>query len=183
MKRFRKNYKGVVFSFISWVNQQRMLSVDIHTCLLHYIFNTLQLNYLIFRTLKKISVGLAEISAAILTASVIFSDAVIAISGYAAIACIVKWERLLLVIDSYLKNFILCWWLLLKQKTPTSLLRSLWCGPGSNRRHKDFQSFALPTELPHLRWRFKIYETRYKVMLVAWSLILEAYYPLSGQQK
>lgn len=24
-----------------------------------------------------------------------------------------------------------------------------WCGPGSNRRHKDFQSFALPTELPH----------------------------------
>ena len=36
-----------------------------------------------------------------------------------------------------------------KQKTPTLLLRSLWCGPGSNRRHKDFQSFALPTELPH----------------------------------
>ncbi len=26
----------------------------------------------------------------------------------------------------------------------------LWCGAGSNRRHKDFQSFALPTELPHL---------------------------------
>ena len=26
----------------------------------------------------------------------------------------------------------------------------LWCGPGLNRRHKDFQSFALPTELPHL---------------------------------
>ena len=25
----------------------------------------------------------------------------------------------------------------------------LWCGAGSNRRHKDFQSFALPTELPH----------------------------------
>jgi len=25
------------------------------------------------------------------------------------------------------------------------LLRFLWCGPGSNRRHKDFQSFALPT--------------------------------------
>ena len=24
-----------------------------------------------------------------------------------------------------------------------------WCGAGSNRRHKDFQSFALPTELPH----------------------------------
>ena len=27
-----------------------------------------------------------------------------------------------------------------------------WPGPESNRRHKDFQSFALPTELPHL-WR------------------------------
>ena len=25
----------------------------------------------------------------------------------------------------------------------------LWCGAGLNRRHKDFQSFALPTELPH----------------------------------
>jgi hypothetical protein len=27
--------------------------------------------------------------------------------------------------------------------------RFSWCGAGSNRRHKDFQSFALPTELPH----------------------------------
>ena len=25
----------------------------------------------------------------------------------------------------------------------------LWCGRESNPRHKDFQSFALPTELPH----------------------------------
>ena len=25
----------------------------------------------------------------------------------------------------------------------------LWCGAGSNRRHQDFQSCALPTELPH----------------------------------
>ena len=29
-------------------------------------------------------------------------------------------------------------------------LKISWCGAGSNRRHKDFQSFALPTELPHL---------------------------------
>ena len=29
-----------------------------------------------------------------------------------------------------------------------------WCGPGLNRRHKDFQSFALPTELPHLLFPF-----------------------------
>lgn len=27
----------------------------------------------------------------------------------------------------------------------------LWCGRESNPRHKDFQSFALPTELPHQR--------------------------------
>ena len=26
----------------------------------------------------------------------------------------------------------------------------LWCGPGLNRRHMDFQSIALPTELSHL---------------------------------
>ena len=26
-----------------------------------------------------------------------------------------------------------------------------WTGPGSNRRHTDFQSVALPTELPVLR--------------------------------
>src|ERR1700753_1268525 len=31
----------------------------------------------------------------------------------------------------------------------TPLPPLLWCEPGSNRRHKDFQSFALPTELPH----------------------------------
>ena len=41
----------------------------------------------------------------------------------------------------------------IKTKKPVSLLRALfivlWCGAGSNRRHKDFQSFALPTELPH----------------------------------
>ena len=28
-------------------------------------------------------------------------------------------------------------------------LSVLWCGPGLNRRHMDFQSIALPTELPH----------------------------------
>ena len=34
-----------------------------------------------------------------------------------------------------------------------------WCGPGLNRRHKDFQSFALPTELPHhhpFNWIFPL---------------------------
>ena len=35
-----------------------------------------------------------------------------------------------------------------------------WCGAGSNRRHKDFQSFALPTELPH---RIKIESSKSKV--------------------
>jgi hypothetical protein len=37
-----------------------------------------------------------------------------------------------------------------KQKTPSLNGVLEWCGAGSNRRHKDFQSFALPTELPHL---------------------------------
>jgi hypothetical protein len=42
-----------------------------------------------------------------------------------------------------------------KQKTLASSIPARvsvflkWCGAGSNRRHKDFQSFALPTELPH----------------------------------
>src|ERR1700739_4364963 len=43
----------------------------------------------------------------------------------------------------------------LKTKSPANYsftgdrLLTSWCGAGSNRRHKDFQSFALPTELPH----------------------------------
>jgi type III pantothenate kinase len=32
----------------------------------------------------------------------------------------------------------------------------VWCGRESNPRHKDFQSFALPTELPHLLGTAKI---------------------------
>ncbi len=55
----------------------------------------------------------------------------------------------------------------------------LWCGAESNRRHKDFQSFALPTELPHRlnveqgtknvqlsifsNWAAKIKQLRYKM--------------------
>ena len=37
----------------------------------------------------------------------------------------------------------------INKKAPVIKTEALWCGPGSNRRHKDFQSFALPTELPH----------------------------------
>ena len=38
------------------------------------------------------------------------------------------------------------------KKSPSKKSRGLeWCGTESNRRHKDFQSFALPTELPHLQ--------------------------------
>ncbi len=40
--------------------------------------------------------------------------------------------------------------LYIKKEVDYSTSFSLWCGAGSNRRHKDFQSFALPTELPHL---------------------------------
>ena len=40
-----------------------------------------------------------------------------------------------------------------QQKNPSIAAEAflkLWCGPGLNRRHMDFQSIALPTELPHL---------------------------------
>ncbi len=36
-----------------------------------------------------------------------------------------------------------------KCKNPNISVEVLWCGPGLNRRHMDFQSIALPTELPH----------------------------------
>ena len=39
------------------------------------------------------------------------------------------------------------------KKSPTVLAEDYknftWCGAGSNRRHMDFQSIALPSELPH----------------------------------
>src|ERR1700761_5608753 len=35
------------------------------------------------------------------------------------------------------------------KKAPFLEPSKLWCGPGLNRRHMDFQSIALPTELPH----------------------------------
>ena len=38
----------------------------------------------------------------------------------------------------------------IKQKKPLNYFRDfLWCHQESNRGHKDFQSFALPTELWH----------------------------------
>ena len=43
-----------------------------------------------------------------------------------------------------------------KNKGPISGTFKAWCGAGSNRRHKDFQSFALPTELPHQLPKFYI---------------------------
>ena len=50
---------------------------------------------------------------------------------------------------------ILCTFLCTQNKNPCKSFTykgfafRWWCGAGSNRRHKDFQSFALPTELPH----------------------------------
>jgi hypothetical protein len=35
------------------------------------------------------------------------------------------------------------------QKGRISATFKAWCGAGLNRRHMDFQSIALPTELPH----------------------------------
>ena len=38
-----------------------------------------------------------------------------------------------------------------KIKKPPTFVEGLWHHPGSNRGHKDFQSFALPTELQRHR--------------------------------
>src|SRR5690606_29936206 len=45
-----------------------------------------------------------------------------------------------------------------KEKSPLDVSKELlwWCQLDSNQRHKDFQSFALPTELWHLKFLFLI---------------------------
>ena len=46
-------------------------------------------------------------------------------------------------------------------------ISSVWLGPESNQRHMDFQSTALPTELPsHTQNRFDYIEKRGKI---TWS--------------
>ena len=45
---------------------------------------------------------------------------------------------------------------------------AVWLGPESNQRHMDFQSTALPTELPsHTQNRFDYIENRSKI---TWSI-------------
>lgn len=44
----------------------------------------------------------------------------------------------------------------LSQDERASRAQGKWPGPGSNRRHTDFQSVALPTELPGLPSNFKL---------------------------
>ena len=48
-------------------------------------------------------------------------------------------------------TFVVTRWGIVKRKTANSLRISglEWCHQESNRGHKDFQSFALPTELWH----------------------------------
>src|SRR5262249_46974831 len=43
-------------------------------------------------------------------------------------------------------------------KSPAACGAFKWTGPGSNRRHQDFQSCALPTELPVQKQRFRACE-------------------------
>jgi|LakMenE18May11ns_1017448.scaffolds.fasta_scaffold8329895_2 hypothetical protein len=47
-------------------------------------------------------------------------------------------------------------WLSAKIKKPRN--RGLWYQLESNQRHKDFQSFALPTELWYLNWGVQMYK-------------------------
>ena len=47
-------------------------------------------------------------------------------------------------------------------------ISAVWLGPESNQRHMDFQSTALPTELPsHTQNRFDYIENRMKI---TWSI-------------
>ena len=68
---------------------------------------------------------------------------------------------------------------------------SSWCGAGSNRRHKDFQSFALPTELPHRlelrisnkeirisKWVAKIRDSFKRTMLPAYKYDTRLFDPI-----
>ena len=50
-------------------------------------------------------------------------------------------------------------WIGLKKTNPAEggVCYEKWFGAESNRRHKDFQSFALPTELPNLPLGRQIY--------------------------
>ena len=48
------------------------------------------------------------------------------------------------------------------------IISAAWLGPESNQRHMDFQSTALPTELPsHTQNRFDHIEDRMKI---TWSI-------------
>ena len=53
-------------------------------------------------------------------------------------------------------------------KIKINKLKEKWLGPESNQRHMDFQSTALPTELPsHTQNRFDYIENRSKI---TWSI-------------
>ena len=53
-------------------------------------------------------------------------------------------------------------------KIEINKLKEKWLGPESNQRHMDFQSTALPTELPsHTQNRFDYIENRSKI---TWSI-------------
>jgi hypothetical protein len=70
---------------------------------------------------------------------------------------------------------------LFEQKNPSNIRLGfstfLWCGPGLNRRHMDFQSIALPTELPHLlylsggKYKYDWWKTKEKVTVILLSFI------------
>ena len=83
--------------------------------------------------------GVATISIGGINGTVVDPKVVFAIALKAKASSI----KLKLGLESHIEPF--------KSKKPQISLRFLkWYGPGSNRRHMDFQSIALPTELPYL---------------------------------
>src|SRR5450432_1384086 len=59
----------------------------------------------------------------------------------------------------------------------------LWCGAGLNRRHKDFQSFALPTELPHRVFQALTAENSYIFLIRSFQLFRPLHLDFRGSPR
>ena len=57
------------------------------------------------------------------------------------------------------------------------LKQKWWLGRGSNPRHKDFQSFALPTELPR---HFLVTKRKFYVLSLSMSFNISPFFTLSS---
>ena len=65
------------------------------------------------------------------------------------------------------------------------LLQDKWSGPGLNRRHMDFQSIALPTELPDQPRQLML--TKQPILMARWRLsirlVLDGWHEIAGESR